>query len=293
MNPLFITGFVDAEGSFIISFQKVKWSKLGWGVRASFKIGVHLRDKALLEQIKSFFGVGNIYTSGLNVSYEVNSLRDLEVIIAHFGNYPLMTKKRSDYILFKSVVALLNRKENLIYEGLINILSIKASMNKGLSYIVKKSFPNIVPSVKPMFNDISIKDPHWLAGFTSGEGCFMVRIRNSSHVNNLPKVELIFQITQHKKDEILMKSFVDYLGCGLIRERKGGLAVDFLVYKTLDLNSKIIPFFEAYPILGVKYKEFQDFVSVIRLKNNSAHLTQIGIKQIKEIQSRMNTKRLD
>jgi hypothetical protein len=71
-----------------------------------------------------------------------------------------MTKKRSDYILFKSVVALLNRKENLIYEGLINILSIKASMNKGLSYIVKKSFPNIVPSVKPMFNDISIKDPH-------------------------------------------------------------------------------------------------------------------------------------
>ena len=166
-------------------------------------------------------------------------------------------------------------------------------MNRGLSDIVKKSFPNIVPSVRPMFNDISIKDPHWLAGFTSGEGCFRIKIRNSSNSNKLPKVELIFQITQHKRDVILIKSFIAYLGCGHLRERKGGLAVDFLVYKTLDLNSKIISFFEAYPILGVKSIEFQDFVSVIRLKNNSCHLTQKGIEQIKEIQSRMNTKRLD
>jgi hypothetical protein len=217
----------------------------------------------------------------------------LGIIIAHFDNYPLITNKRSDFVLFKSVVALLNKKENLIYEGLRNIVSMKASMNRGLSDKVKKSFPDIVPSVRPMFNYISIKDPHWLAGFTSGEGCFMVRVRNSSNSDNLPKVELIFQITQHKRDDGLIKSFIDYLGCGHFRERKGGLAVDFLVYKTLDLNSKIIPFFEAYSILGVKSREFQDFVSVIRLKNNSSHLTKKGIEQIKEIQSRMNTKRLD
>jgi hypothetical protein len=29
INPWFITGFVDAEGSFTISTQQAKWSKLG------------------------------------------------------------------------------------------------------------------------------------------------------------------------------------------------------------------------------------------------------------------------
>ena len=100
INPWFITGFVDAEGSFLITAQQVKWSKLGWGVRASFKINIHLRDRDLLEQIKNFFGVGNIYISGTQASYEVNSLKDLDVIIAHFENYPLLLKK--DLTLFYS-----------------------------------------------------------------------------------------------------------------------------------------------------------------------------------------------
>jgi hypothetical protein len=94
-------------------------------------------------------------------------------------------------------------------------------------------------------------------------GCFMVRIRNSTNNTNLPKVELIFQITQHIRDNILINSFIEYLGCGHIRTRKGNSAVDFVVYKTSDLNSKIISFFRAHPILGVKSKDFNDFSSVI------------------------------
>ena len=115
----------------------------------------------------------------------------------------------------------------------------------------------------------------------------MVRVRNSFLSNTSPRVELIFQITQHLRggggDKNLINSFIDYLGCGRgvffyyyynknkTRERKGGLAVDFLVYKFSDLNSEIIPLFETYSILGVKFSEFNDFCSVVTLKNNSAH----------------------
>nr|YP_009445562.1 LAGLIDADG endonuclease [Bipolaris cookei]ATV95722.1 LAGLIDADG endonuclease [Bipolaris cookei] len=166
-------------------------------------------------------------------------------------------------------------------------------MNIGLSDVVHKYFPDVVPAVRPVFKDISIKEPHWLAGFTSGEGCFMVRIRKSSNENNLPKLEFIFQVTQHVRDRDLIESFITYLSCGHLRERKGGSAVDFFVYKTSDLNSKIIPFFEKYPVLGAKSRDYQDFLSIISLKNNSSHLTPEGMEQIKEIQSRMNTKRID
>ncbi len=86
--------------------QKIKSFKLGWGVRASFKISLHIKDKALLEQIKSFFAVGNIYTSGQNATFEVNSLKEMEVVIAHFLKYPLITQKHSDFVLFKLVISL-------------------------------------------------------------------------------------------------------------------------------------------------------------------------------------------
>ena len=48
LNPWFITGFVDAEGSFIIKINSKENLKNKWGVRASFKITLHLRDKSLL-----------------------------------------------------------------------------------------------------------------------------------------------------------------------------------------------------------------------------------------------------
>jgi hypothetical protein len=123
-------------------------------VRASFKINIHLRD--LLEQIKNFFGVGNIYISGTQASYEVNSLEDLDVIIAHFENYPLITKKN---LTFKLAISLLKRKQHLSYKGLINIFNLKAYMNLGISDKLKESFPSIVTAIRTMFNDISIKDP--------------------------------------------------------------------------------------------------------------------------------------
>ena len=100
LNPWFITGFVDAEGSFILNINSKSDLKNKWGVRASFKITLQLRDKALLEQIQSYFGVGNLYIVGSSASYEVNSLKGLENIIAHFNKYSLITQKYSDFELY-------------------------------------------------------------------------------------------------------------------------------------------------------------------------------------------------
>jgi len=77
LNPWFISGFVDAEGCFRIKIISNASLKNKWGVSASFKITIHLRDKSLLEQIQSYFGVGKIYTSGSSATYEVNSLKEL------------------------------------------------------------------------------------------------------------------------------------------------------------------------------------------------------------------------
>lgn len=45
------------------------------------------------------------------------------------------------------------------------------------------------------------------------------------------QVQLAYQVTQHNKDKQLMKNFKIYLGSGSVRERKRGLAVDYIVEK--------------------------------------------------------------
>ena len=56
--------------------------------------------------------------------------------------------------------------------------------------------------------------------------------------------------------------------------------------------STIIPFFQKYPIIGVKAKDFEDFTKVALLMQDKAHLTEEGIEKIKIIKSNMNSNRI-
>ena len=50
--------------------------------------------------IKSSLGVGNIYKlQAESIQLRVSSIEDLAKIIEHFDEYPLVSKKRSDYEL--------------------------------------------------------------------------------------------------------------------------------------------------------------------------------------------------
>jgi hypothetical protein len=112
---------------------------------------VHQKDRALLELIKTSLGVGQIYKHGRDsIVLRVGSVKDLLVIIDHFDKYPLITQKLADYILFKRVLELMNRKEHLTLEGLNKVVAIKASINKGLSSELNKAFPDIIPAPIPL-----------------------------------------------------------------------------------------------------------------------------------------------
>ena len=89
-------------------------------------------------------GVGEIHSAGSSMfHFRVYKLDDiLNVIIPHFDDYPLLTQKRADFLLFKAIVDLMNKKEHLQIEGLKKIVNLKASLNKGLPLSLKEAFPN-------------------------------------------------------------------------------------------------------------------------------------------------------
>ena len=76
LDPWFVTGFTDGEGSFMISILKNSERRLGWSVNARFEITLHLRDEDILNRIRVYFkNAGNITKFGKDkISYRVNDL---------------------------------------------------------------------------------------------------------------------------------------------------------------------------------------------------------------------------
>lgn len=129
-----------------------------------------------------------------------------------------------------------------------------------------------------------------MAGFTTGEGCFFVKItkgRNQAGVG----VQLVFQVAQHTRDEEPMKSFVAYFQCGhyvLPNNKEWGY---YQCTKFSDNYDIILDFFSKHLIKGVKAKDFLDWVKVAEMIKKGEHLTKEGSDKIIKIKAGMNTGR--
>ena len=111
LDPWFLAGFVDGEGSFQISLVEDKRNKTGWRVGLFLSIGLHDKDRGLLELIEKTLGVGKISKSGLHtVWWRVCNLREIEKLIDFFKKYPLITQKYADFILMKKTFNLMKNK---------------------------------------------------------------------------------------------------------------------------------------------------------------------------------------
>jgi len=289
LKPYFVTGFTDAEGSFIVRIRKNPNTKTGWSVETKFSFCLHKKDRMVLDLIQSFFGgVGSItYASKDTLHYRIASLQDLiHVVLPHFDKYPLNSQKRADYFLFKEIVLLIRNKEHLTIEGIQKIVNLRASINLGGSESLKEAFPNTVPVERPIVEDIAIDDPYWFAGFASGEACFTVNIYKSKTKLG-EAVQLKFDLAQHSRDSKLIMSLPNLLGYGSVNKHSQN-AVMFTATKFSDFMKCLIPFFDKYKIIGVKSEDYQDLRKVAQLMEKKAHLTIEGLEDIRRIKAKMN-----
>ena len=257
---------------------------------------MHEKDRALIESIQKFFG-GIGYVSKLNntsaqasVEFRVSTLKDIVgVIIPHFDNYPLITQKHSDYLLFKEIVLLMLNKEHNTSEGLQKIINTRASLNLGLSNDLRKAFPTTVPSRLKLENSATQAKndklhPEWVAGFSTGESNFFIAVQNSKTKSGL-SVSLRFSIAQHSRDKLLLDKFVNFFGGGYVTNYKKRLLSEFITAKIDHIVEHIIPFFDKYPILGSKHLNFLDFKKAAYIIKNKEHLNEdgLGLKEVLDL----------
>lgn len=128
----YISGYVDGEGCFSISFSKRDKFLVGFETKPSFSVSQNENRAQILFLIQKIFKCGFIRRdySDKTLKYEVRSLDDLiNKVIPHFEKYPLLSKKQKDFKSFKQVCILMQRNLHRDKKGLQRIMNLAFEMN--------------------------------------------------------------------------------------------------------------------------------------------------------------------
>ena len=132
--------------------------------------------------------------------------------------------------------------------------------------------------------------PDYVAGFIDGEGCFSVTIHPHPTVRygNRWLVAPVFQAYQHRDGVQILLRIRDFFGCGRVSPKGPRSSVlTYSVYRRRELESVIVPFFVAHPLIS-KRKDFERFAEIVRLMQAQEHRTEAGFRRIVELAFAMN-----
>ncbi len=152
LDPWYITGLVEGEGCFSVSFNLRGRLKVGIETRPSFSVTLSKRDLSIVKALRGYFGCGGIRFSRSDGTYkfEVRSVSDLvKKVIPHFERYPLKGAKGEDFRKFVRVCDMVRRNLHLSRKYLPEIIDIAYSMNpSGKRKHTKENLLRVLGEVK-------------------------------------------------------------------------------------------------------------------------------------------------
>lgn len=119
LDPWFVTGFTDGEGCFALYVRADRQKRKNhvavyYRWQADFAFQLRGDDLDLLEGIKNFFGCGiismsksKVHSLGLCNFHCIVPADLVNRIIPHFESYPLRSKKKNDFKLWKEAVKII------------------------------------------------------------------------------------------------------------------------------------------------------------------------------------------
>lgn len=198
LNPWFVTGLTEAEGSFSILKHTDKRALYSMGISMRFKIAIK-KEYTLMKQLANFFNCGVIYESSNDlIEFSVRDQKSIDkIIIPHFQKYPLQGTKYNDSINFCKVNSIFVNKKHRTLEGFNEIIRISKYMNL---YKPKLDFKN---RKNQNFNILKLNG-NYINGFIAGDGSLSLSCKGT----NFGRMSL--QISQHRNNYDLLISIYRY-----------------------------------------------------------------------------------
>ena len=128
----YISGYVDGEGCFSVSFSKREKFLVGWETKPSFSVSQNEDRAQTLFLLQKLLKCGFMRRdfSDKTLKYEVRSLEDLiKYVIPHFDKFPMVSNKQKDFKLFKQVCFLMQKELHKEKRGLKKIMNLVFAMN--------------------------------------------------------------------------------------------------------------------------------------------------------------------
>jgi hypothetical protein len=105
----------------------------------------------------------------------------------------------------------------------------------------------------------------FLSGFALGEASFMLVCRPRPDHKRGWRISAAFNVSQH--DRVPLELFMRTLDCGSLRSA-GNDGWYWEVNRLIDLQARIVPFFERFPVVGQKADDFARFRKAVDLLSN-------------------------
>lgn len=145
-----------------------------------------------------------------------------------------------------------------------------------------------VAARQPRRRQISMDVPSYISGYVDGEGCFTVSFSPRPALRVGWEVRPSFSVSQNADRSEVLTLMQRHFGCGTIRPDRSDRTLKFEVRSIDDLVTRIVPHFDAFPLLSGKAKDFQRFAQVCKLVRAGAHLTVPGFRQVVDLALGMN-----
>ena len=128
---IYLTGFTDGEGSFNVSIRHHPGYALKW--KTSLTFNVSQNGEKALKLFKKVFKCGYVRKRSDGIHYfEIVKFQDIvDKVIPFFEKFKLRSEKTEDFNKFHKIANLMRKGSHLNQKGLINILEIRKTMNRG------------------------------------------------------------------------------------------------------------------------------------------------------------------
>jgi hypothetical protein len=123
-----------------------------------------------------------------------------------------------------------------------------------------------------------------LSGFALGEGSFMLVCRSRGTPARRFRISAAFNVSQH--DRTPLDLFREVVGCGTMRQAGNG-GWYWEVNRLSDHTQRIVPFFDRFPIMGVKAEDYRLWKSAVLLLS-AGRLSDQDYRQVLALRERMN-----